>query len=197
VTARRRFESSKDSIGAARRFVAQNLRGAPVEVLESVAVMVSELSTNALIHACSAFDVLVERTESSVVVAITDWGYGSPELHSPESTEPHGRGLRIVEALSDEWGTLSNSEEAKTIWFRLYLHASDTTLHATAIGVPVTTDHTGQRRDLRSPFPSPEMGRYGLDRPASSGATDEVAGCWGSASDQQVRECSLATSVRV
>ncbi len=99
---------------------------APVEVREAVAVMVSELSTNAVVHAASAFDVVVDRSASTVVVAVTDWGEGSPELQSPGSTEPHGRGLRIVEALSDEWGIDATPDETKTIWFRLYLQPAAT-----------------------------------------------------------------------
>jgi anti-sigma regulatory factor (Ser/Thr protein kinase) len=134
---RTRFDTSRESIGAARRFVTGIIDDAPVEMRESVAVMVSELSTNALVHAASCFDVVVDRSESAVTVAVTDWGEGSPELQSPGSAEPHGRGLRIVEALSDEWGIISSSDEAKTIWFRVYLRSSKTDGHAAANGPPV------------------------------------------------------------
>jgi len=126
LTERRRFDTSKESISAARSFVTRIISDAPVEVREAVAVMVSELSTNAVVHAASAFDVVVDRSASTVVVAVTDWGEGSPELQSPGSTEPHGRGLRIVEALSDEWGIDATPDETKTIWFRLYLQPAET-----------------------------------------------------------------------
>jgi len=125
------FDSSHESISAARTFVTSIVSDAHVEVRESVAVMVSELATNALVHAASGFDVVVDRFESTITVAVTDWGDGSPELRSPGSTEPHGRGLRIVDALSDEWGVVSTSDEAKTIWFRLRVHSSEGDLHAT------------------------------------------------------------------
>ena len=125
MTMSTRFDTSRESISAARRFVTGIISDVPVEVRESVAVMVSELSTNALVHAASCFDVVVDRSASAVTVAVTDWGEGSPELQSPNSTEPHGRGLRIVEALADQWGIIATSDEAKTIWFRLYLQSSD------------------------------------------------------------------------
>ena len=92
MTARSRFDTSRESIRAARTFATRVIGDAPVEVRESVAVMVSELSTNALVHAASCFDVVVDLSDSAVTVAVTDWGEGAPELQSPDSTEPHGRG---------------------------------------------------------------------------------------------------------
>ena len=140
MTARSRFDTSRESIRAARTFATRVIGDAPVEVRESVAVMVSELSTNALVHAASCFDVVVDLSDSAVTVAVTDWGEGAPELQSPDSTEPHGRGLRIVEALADEWGITSTSDEAKTIWFRLSLRSPATELHAGADERPCPAD---------------------------------------------------------
>jgi hypothetical protein len=39
----------------------------------SGAVMVSELATNALVDSASGFDVVVDRSESVLTVAVTDW----------------------------------------------------------------------------------------------------------------------------
>lgn len=176
MTVRMRFDPSKESIGAARRFVTRIVSDAPVEVRELVAVMVSELATNALLHAASGFDIVVDRSESTVTVAVTDWGVGSPELQSPGFTEPHGRGLRVVEALSDAWGTFSASEEAKAIWFRLHLQSLKTEEHATE-RLPVLADQTGEKTDPLTRLPSPTRGAVPRDeRPTLSGATDPVLG---------------------
>jgi anti-sigma regulatory factor (Ser/Thr protein kinase) len=109
---RRSFEASEESVGAARRFVIGTIADVTVELQDSIAVMVSELSTNALVHATGGFEVTVDRSDGGVVVSVGDWGDGTPVLQSPDSSEPHGRGLRIVNALSDEWGVSS-------VWFRL------------------------------------------------------------------------------
>ncbi len=126
MTTQERFDPNEGSVGAARRFVAGAIVGAPVDVRDSVALMVSELSTNALVHAGGAFDIMVDQTDDSVFVAVSDQGDGSPVLQSPESTEPHGRGLRIVDALSDEWGISAPSDRGKTVWFRVALRSPET-----------------------------------------------------------------------
>jgi anti-sigma regulatory factor (Ser/Thr protein kinase) len=123
--ATRRFDVSKESVGAARRFVIGTITDAPSDVRDSVSLMVSELATNALVHAASGFDVTVDRGEHFVVVAVNDRGTGgNPVLQMPESDEPHGRGLQIVDALSDDWGIASTMEEGKTVWFRMSLEPS-------------------------------------------------------------------------
>ncbi len=108
-------------MGAARRFVAGTIADVAVGVSESVSVMVSELSTNALIHAVGGFEVIVDRSDHHVLVSVRDQGDGTPELQSPDASEPHGRGLRIVDALSDQWGISSTADAGKSVWFRLSL----------------------------------------------------------------------------
>jgi len=120
------FDPVDGSVGAARRFVTGLIQDVPADVQDSVALMVSELSTNALVHAGGGFDLVVDRTEDSVFVSVSDRGDGTPALQSPESTEPHGRGLRIVDALSDEWGTSAPSDRGKTVWFRISLRSPGT-----------------------------------------------------------------------
>jgi len=121
---RRSFEASEKSVGAARRFVADRIPDAAAEVRDSVSVMVSELSTNALVHAAGGFEVSVERSDRDVVVSVSDQEDGKPILQSPGPSEPHGRGLRIVDALSDEWGVSSNANAGKSVWFRMSLESS-------------------------------------------------------------------------
>lgn len=136
---RRRFDAADKSVGAARRFVLGIIVDAPAEVRDSVALMVSELSTNSVVHASSGFDIGVDRSDRSVFVSVNDRGVGIPVLRSPESSEPHGRGLRIVDALADEWGISSAENEGNTVWFKISLHAAG--LHSAAeamAGVPQT-----------------------------------------------------------
>ena len=118
----RRFEASEEAVGAARKFVAESIADAPIDTRESVALMVSELATNALLHAASGFEVSVDRTDYSVVVSVSDRGEeGMPRLQAPGSNEPHGRGLRVVDALSEEWGVSTAGGEGKSVWFRIRL----------------------------------------------------------------------------
>jgi anti-sigma regulatory factor (Ser/Thr protein kinase) len=152
---RRRFEASEGSVGAARRFVAAVVSDAPTEVQDSVSVMVSELSTNALLHASGGFEVAVDRSELTVSVSVIDRGDGTPILQSPKFSEPHGRGLRIVAALSDEWG-VSATSDGKAVWFRIDLQDSGSTA---LIGRVVGSDTT-----------APAVARGSTSAPACSAA---------------------------
>jgi anti-sigma regulatory factor (Ser/Thr protein kinase) len=126
MTVQRIFASADGSVGEARQFVIDRLVDVPAVVKDSVALMVSELSTNALVHAGGGFAIVVDRADDAVFVSVSDRGNGTPALQSPGSSEPHGRGLRIVDALSDEWGISAASDEETTVWFRLSLRSPET-----------------------------------------------------------------------
>ena len=119
MTARRRFPATLDSVADARRFTLGALAGQPAELQDAVVLMVSELTTNALVHALSAFEVTIRQEGGIVRVEVSDAGGGEPELLSPGSTEPHGRGLRIVDRLADAWGAIDSPSGGKSIWFTL------------------------------------------------------------------------------
>jgi len=85
--------------------------------------MVSELTTNPIVHAVTGFEVSVARTDSSLRVEVTDLGGGKPELRTPSAAEPRGRGLQIVKALSDRWGVIEmTGKRGKTVWFAVRLN---------------------------------------------------------------------------
>lgn len=67
---------------------------------------VSELVTNALLHGEGGIDVTVELHGDRVRLAVEDEGFG-PEpvrVREPTITGSGGRGLRLVDGLSDSWG---------------------------------------------------------------------------------------------
>ncbi len=79
--------------------------------------MVSELATNAVVHAATTFRLSIERTDKLVRVEVLDGGGGHTHLRSPSNGDLHGRGLQLVDALSDQWGTTECGEQGKTVWF--------------------------------------------------------------------------------
>ena len=121
MTMRWAFAASEDSVGQARRLVAEAVSDLPGTIRDAAVLMVSELTTNALVHAPSGFEMTIVRTDASVTVSVTDRGDGTPVVRSPTTAEPHGRGLQIVEVLSDEWGTTAVPPTGKTVWFRILL----------------------------------------------------------------------------
>lgn len=120
MSAERSFPGVPASVPAARRFVLQTLSGLSAEASDAIALMVSELATNCVLHAGSDFRVTAGQTPGHVRVEVADTGNGDARMQSPAATEPHGRGLRIVDALSDDWGVAPATMHAgKAVWFVL------------------------------------------------------------------------------
>jgi anti-sigma regulatory factor (Ser/Thr protein kinase) len=116
------FPGAVPSIADARRFVAANVAGLAGEVLDDIALMVSELATNVVRHAGTTFRVTVEQTTSRVTVAVTDRAGGEPRRRDPAPHEASGRGLLIVDRLADAWG-VDAAPPGKTVWFAVTLSA--------------------------------------------------------------------------
>ncbi len=115
----RSFSADPRSVRAARRFAEDTLAGEPARVLEAITLMVSELATNSIRHAGSGFRLLIMTTRAGIRVEVTDTAGGIPMMRSPAPDEPSGRGLRIVDMLSDSWGVEGPSGTGKTVWFTL------------------------------------------------------------------------------
>ena len=112
------FASDAGSVAMARRFVAEVIGGAPGIATDVVAVLVSELATNAVVHGSTDFTIAVDRFDDHVRVTVTDRGLGTPTLHWPRRTDIHGRGLQIVRELSDRWGVARiPGQPGKSVWF--------------------------------------------------------------------------------
>jgi anti-sigma regulatory factor (Ser/Thr protein kinase) len=118
VRSSRAFTAEALSVGASRRYVRDVLRSHPRAQVDAVELMVSELATNSVKHAHSDFKVSINDSGGEIRVEVRDTGRGQPVLRFPAPTEPTGRGLRIVEALSRAWGTV-DSPRGKTVWFTL------------------------------------------------------------------------------
>jgi anti-sigma regulatory factor (Ser/Thr protein kinase) len=104
-------------IADAREFVTQRLESNGLEALAlSVRLVVSELVTNAVLHAGTAFSVTVSRDGPRLRLEVRDAlpePVGRPS--SPPPTQPNGRGLAIVERLSTQWG-VALDPAGKTVW---------------------------------------------------------------------------------
>jgi anti-sigma regulatory factor (Ser/Thr protein kinase) len=105
------------SVPVARRFVAQALdaAGAADDGWAAIQV-VSELATNAVVHAGTRYVVQVKVEATSVRIEVTDerpFAAATARRFSDETTT--GRGLRLVDMLSQAWG-VETTEKTKTVW---------------------------------------------------------------------------------
>ena len=116
-----KLPSDPSAVPAARRFASQQLvdfRG-PTEVVDKTRLLVTELTTNAVVHAHSPIRLTVEPLDDRVRVEVRD--DDPTHLDPPEAPDPHatsGRGLWLVSALACEWG-INGNEHGKTVWFEV------------------------------------------------------------------------------
>lgn len=111
------LEGVPSSVSAARHFVAGILDAADALDQSWPALQViSELATNAVVHAATSFVVQVRVADSVVRVAVTDkrpTAFAGKRRFSADTTT--GRGLRLVERLSRSWG-VEIDDATKTVW---------------------------------------------------------------------------------
>lgn len=115
----RAFPSDPESVAAARGFAASELESVDADLVDRVLLLVSELASNSVRHAHASFRLRVDRDDEEIHVSVRDEGGGRPQVRHPSPSEPSGRGLQIVAALSDRWGIDADGSEGgpTTVWF--------------------------------------------------------------------------------
>ncbi|WP_050514666.1 ATP-binding protein [Streptomyces rimosus] len=123
------------TIAEARRFTATTLEGWGIHasVVTDATLVVSELVSNALRHAapvptaaegpgsdvlCAAWLALA-HDDSGILCAVSDSGSRTPALAPPDPFAGSGRGLWIVDRISESWGWTPPDALGKTVWAQL------------------------------------------------------------------------------
>lgn len=105
----------------ARHIVRARLKGAPVDVVQLVELLTSELVTNALVHGAGdpALVLGVDEIQRTIRVEVhdTEPTLDIHPLHG-EPSRTKGRGLAIVDALATNWG-VEPRWDGKAVWFEL------------------------------------------------------------------------------
>jgi CheY-like chemotaxis protein len=112
------FPAQPWSVGGARAFVRAALeRWREDKLVDTVALLLSELVTNAVVHAAAAPSVAVHLLPDRVHVEVADDDESThlEPRKAPLSAEG-GRGLLLVEALADSWGQVT-LPGGKVVWF--------------------------------------------------------------------------------
>ena len=121
-TARRRtavFPPEASSVPASRRHVRQVLTEAGHEEwLDAAQLAVSEIATNAVLHAHTPYEVTVHATAREVHVLVWDDDTAQPVRRSSGPDDTTGRGLDLVAAVVDGFG-VDVVGPNKVVWFSL------------------------------------------------------------------------------
>jgi Histidine kinase-like ATPase domain len=118
------------SARAARRLTRNTLRDWGLAFLaEDAEAIVGEFVANAVTHASAAEPVKKQaenlglrlfRRTGEVICAVLDPSDSAPVLKAPGSVEESGRGLQMVDALSDVWGWSPVAGRGKAVWAILF-----------------------------------------------------------------------------
>jgi anti-sigma regulatory factor (Ser/Thr protein kinase) len=128
--ATRALGADPGSVRTARDFTVATLhRWGMAERSPDMAIVVSELMTNALRHALPGSGHTQPRRPirlgllqpgPCVLCAVADPGTAVPVPRAPGSLDETGRGLHLICALSDQWGYTTPSQTGKVVWALFY-----------------------------------------------------------------------------
>jgi anti-sigma regulatory factor (Ser/Thr protein kinase) len=108
------------SAAEARRFAADVLIAWDEESLaDTVQLLVSELVTNAVLHAGSPVRLALWRRDNRIHVDVVDDSAVPPGLRDYDAEATTGRGLDLVGMVADAWGVEPRAPQGKSVWFEV------------------------------------------------------------------------------
>jgi len=88
-------------------------------VLDEAQLLVSELVGNAVRHGTPPIEMEVRCSGTQALqVRVRDCAPGAPHVRTANIEDEGGRGLALVDLLSDDWG-IERDPPGKSVWFRL------------------------------------------------------------------------------
>jgi CheY-like chemotaxis protein len=113
------FPGEPRSVAGARAFARRTLEGwREPDLADTVALLLSELVTNAVVHAESAPNVAIHLLPDRVHVEVSDEDPTPVTAREATPDAESGRGLALVEALAERWGQVE-LPDGKVVWFDL------------------------------------------------------------------------------
>jgi anti-sigma regulatory factor (Ser/Thr protein kinase) len=107
------------SAGEARRLLRDALPGeASEEAVDAAALALSEIVTNALVHAGTPMRLRVIIAPPAVRVELADGSVHLPLPRDYSRAAGTGRGLHMVTEVVDQWGA-HHDEDGKVVWFEI------------------------------------------------------------------------------
>lgn len=101
----------------ARTFVSDQLGSHRLNYLiEDATLVVSELVTNAVLHAKTHLVVVIDELPQWVRLAVHDNSSTLPVMGHAEPDHTSGRGMTIVDSCATAWGTDRDAQGRKSVW---------------------------------------------------------------------------------
>jgi anti-sigma regulatory factor (Ser/Thr protein kinase) len=110
------------SAARARAFVRTTLAEWGLDSLEEVTTLLaSELVANVVLHAGTECRIQMDVDDERLKVGVWDASSTAPVRHQRPSLAATGKGLCLVDELSQDWGWERAEEGGKVVWFSLDL----------------------------------------------------------------------------
>lgn len=112
------FTPDTMSVRRARHAVTKLFAGYSARTRETIALLTSELASNAVLHGGTAFTLRASAEGSTIRVAVSDRGGRRPSMRTPDRSGNGGWGLSMVDAAATCWG-VDGGTECTTVWFEI------------------------------------------------------------------------------
>jgi CheY-like chemotaxis protein/anti-sigma regulatory factor (Ser/Thr protein kinase) len=113
-------------VPVARRFLEEQCRRWDCgEILDDASIVVTELVTNAFVHAGTRCELRAGLTDRALRLQVTDYGPGMPNPRMADGRAEGGRGLMLVSALCVAWGVEGLPGGGKVVWAEIVRSPAD------------------------------------------------------------------------
>jgi anti-sigma regulatory factor (Ser/Thr protein kinase) len=129
------------SSSAARHFVRETLAQAADDLRANASLLVSEVVSNAVLHASGPVTVEVQQKGSAYRIAVSDGSRTPPTEKGYRADDPTGRGLHLLDCVAAAWGW-KRTGTGKVVWFDLPVPLGGSLSPGT------------ERKSYREPYPS-------------------------------------------
>ncbi len=115
--ATRTFAFSREAPAAARHFTVATLAAwGAADLADDAALVVTELAANAIVHARSAFTVILSALDDLLRISVRD----ATPLRGNTLRPAPLHGLGAVDAMASRWGVEPLGAAGKTVWVDLH-----------------------------------------------------------------------------
>ncbi|WBP84598.1 ATP-binding protein [Kitasatospora cathayae] len=155
-----RFPAERVQIGAVRQWAKESLPRLGLHLddplVADLQLTLSELGANAIVHGCGGdradvrLTAALTHTPGVLRMSVTDSGRGRPEHRRADEVVTSGRGLCLVEAVTDRFGVDDLRAGGKTVWAEIDVPRAVSSLAQTSIVVAdemVDLDRAALRAD--------------------------------------------------
>ena len=123
------------SVSRARRFASSTLIQWSLPALrDDVALLVSELVTNAVLHAHSDSELVLLAHPDELRVEVHDDSARLPQQRNYSEVSGTGRGLLLLQRLASSWGS-EPTARGKVVWFTVPIASGDSGSGARLVGL--------------------------------------------------------------